>query len=80
MNIKTGMTKDGRTVEVELGDQDGHEQFPDWENMKTAHKFRALIAFGDMLVMDYARSERLLPEDYARQRLQELAEVVKKFR
>lgn len=77
MNIRSEAAgPQGRSVAVELTDDDGRLAFPDWDDMALNDRFRRLSAKADTLVVFYLARENIVTPEYARQRIAALKEAM----
>lgn len=77
MNVRTEAAgPNGRSIAVELSDEDGRASFPDWDRLVTNDRFRKLSAKADSLVVFYLARENIVTPEYARQRIAALKEAM----
>ena len=76
MKVRTGATKNGRVIDIELDSDDGEHTFHDWKILTTAEKFKRLSAEADKLLVYYLAREHIISSDYAHQRVKEIRESV----
>jgi hypothetical protein len=77
VNVRTEAAgPNGRTIAVEVNDQDGRESFPDWDSMSINDRFRRLSAKADSLLVFYLARENIITPEYARQRMAALKQAM----
>lgn len=78
MKVVTGTkTATGQTLEVELEDSDGFQQFPEWEFYDIPKRFKKLSTFAEVLLVDYLFRGGHISESDRNQKLTALAKDMK---
>ena len=73
MKVRSEITRNGSSLEVELDDLDGTAQYyTQWAGWTHAEKLTKLQKLADFHVLQWASRNDLLSEDYVRQRIKEL--------
>ena len=70
MKVRSGVLHEGRTIDVELEDQDGELAFGrEWDEMALFDRFKRLSAKADSLVVYYMAAENMISKARAESRL-----------
>lgn len=74
MKILTSMEFEGRSLTVELTDEDARHHYAQkgqgdaWDVLPLAHRHAVMAALGDLLILDLAGEDALLNEDFVNAR------------
>jgi len=78
VKVVTGTkTVTGQTLEVELEDSDGFQQFPEWEYYDIPTRFKKLSAYAEVLLVNYLFRGGYISESDRNQKLTHWAKELK---
>jgi hypothetical protein len=69
MKVNTGAVVGGRSLDVEMTENDGVAHFGyKWEEWNIPTKFKRLTALADLMLVQYLLAEELIPQSMANSR------------